>query len=292
MPVCVCWVSSGVSAHILIGGWSRPSLPAELYQLSSLISLWISNCHELRRLTDDIRDLENLRILAVNWCPQLTSLSPAIGGRKGLSLWFEEVALTSPPLEIVNQGIDAVRNYFESVDESKGLDYLYEAKMVLVGRGFSGKTSLVRKLTNPGYHLEENIRSTEGIAIDTWDMEMPLQKSNRFRFNIWDFGGQEKYDATHQFFITERTIYLFVTEARQESNFLDFDYWLNVVQMLGNNSPVIVVQNKIDLRKKSLPSKKYRAEFPNIIDFVDVSCADRYEKTVEKLKHTIQQAVT
>ena len=174
-------------------------------------------------------------------------------------------SLTVPPVQIAEQGIDAIRNYFDSVEETKDVHYLYEAKLVLVGRGFAGKTSLVRKLTIMDYDLEDEIKSTEGIAIDIWDLKMSLTKSEKFRFNIWDFAGQEKYDATHQFFITERTVYLFVTEARQESNYLDFDYWLNVVQMLGDNSPVIVVQNKIDLRKKSLPTAKYRSQFPNIV---------------------------
>ena len=35
----------------------------------------------------------------------------------------------------------------------------------LVGANGSGKTSLVRKLTRPDYHLEESIKSTEGIEI-------------------------------------------------------------------------------------------------------------------------------
>ena len=161
----------------------------------------------------------------------------------------------------------------------------------MVGRGFAGKTSLIKKLTIPDYQLEKVIKSTVGIDIKFWDLPIPLEKSDTFRFNIWDFGGQEKYDATHQFFITERTLYLFVTEARQESNYLDFDYWLNIVQMLGNDSPVIVVQNKIDDRQKQLPSQKYRLDFPNIIEFVDVSCKDGYEDTIAELIKQIKVGV-
>lgn len=55
---------------------------------------------------------------------------------------------------------------------------------------------------------------------------------------------------------------------------------------------MIVVQNKIDKRKKSLPTKKYRTQFPNIVDFVDVSCADGYEKTIAKLVRSVGQAVS
>ncbi len=267
-----------------------PEIPSTLFKLKSIELLFLYES-KFSFVPSGIGSMDHLRMLGIISCRKLRELPPELAQLPRLDeTWFGELALSSPPQEIADRGIDAIRNYFASLEEAKDVDYLYEAKMVLVGRGGAGKTSLVRKLTRPEYQLEE-IDSTEGIAIDTWDLKMPLEKSDRFRFNIWDFGGQEKYDATHQFFITERTVYLFVTEARQESNYLDFDYWLNIVQMLGNNSPVIVVQNKIDLRKKSLPTTKYSRLFPNIVAFADVSCADDQQDTIAKLRDFIQEAV-
>ena len=200
------------------------------------------------------------------------------------------VKLTTPPKEIYTQGLEAIRNYYTSLEETTETEYLCEAKMVLVGRGAVGKTSLVNTLTIPNYKLEEEQQSTEGIEIKYWDLDMPETKRGRFRYNIWDFGGQEKYDATHQFFITERSLYLFVTEARKESNFLDFDYWLNVVNLFGGNSPVIVVKNKVDERNKQLPTKRYKERFENIFEFVDVSCAAGHEEKIEALIEEIKKA--
>ena len=219
--------------------------------------------NEFSFIPPDIQFLDHLVVLFIGRNDKLKELPPELVKIPHLiAADFPSNHLSSPPQEIAIQGIEAIRNYFASIQETTDVDYLYEAKMVLVGRGFAGKTSLVGKLTTPEYELEEEIPSTEGISIDSWELEMPLKNSEQFRFNIWDFGGQEKYDATHQFFITERTVYLFVTEARQESNYLDFDYWLNIVQMLGNNSPVIVVQNKIDKRNKSLPTTKVQKTVP------------------------------
>ncbi|WP_347242416.1 hypothetical protein [Nostoc sp. FACHB-888] len=33
-----------------------------------------------------------------------------------------------------------------------------------------------------------------------------MQNGREFRVNIWDFGGQEIYHATHQFFLTRRSL--------------------------------------------------------------------------------------
>jgi GTPase SAR1 family protein len=38
-----------------------------------------------------------------------------------------------------------------------------------------------------------------------------------FRVNIWDFGGQEIYHQTHQFFLTERSLYALVADTRTEN---------------------------------------------------------------------------
>ena len=46
-------------------------------------------------------------------------------------------------------------------------DYLYEIKLLLVGEGRVGKTSLVKSLTIPNYHLEDE-QTTEGIDIEKW----------------------------------------------------------------------------------------------------------------------------
>nr|WP_225894080.1 hypothetical protein [Atlanticothrix silvestris] len=63
-----------------------------------------------------------------------------------------------------------------------------------------------------------------------------------FRVNIWDFGGQEIYHQTHQFFLSKRSLYALVADTRKENT--DFYWWLNVVELLSDNSPVIIIKNE------------------------------------------------
>lgn len=198
---------------------------------------------------------------------------------------------TIPSLILNNCDPKEILNYLDSLALSGEVDYLYESKLVLVGRGFTGKTSLANKLTLPNYKLQNDLTSTEGIEIKKWEFYEETNKK-KYTLNLWDFAGQEKYDATHQFFITERSIYIFVTQARQESNYLDFDYWINIIQLLSKESPIIVVQNKIDEREKKLPKIKYKEQYPFIVDFCNVSCADGYENTISDLKKIIAKALT
>ena len=163
--------------------------------------LCLFNC-KLREIPREILTLKNLKILYLeeNKIEKVSAKLVTIPSL--LELNFGRNPIVNIPAEIIEQGLPSIRNYSSLLGTTNETAYLYEAKLVFVGRGFAGKTSLIRKLTIPDYKLEKNIKSTEGIDIKYWDLKIQLEKSAVFRFNIWDFGGQEKYDVTHQFFRT------------------------------------------------------------------------------------------
>lgn len=244
-------------------------------QISNLPE-WLANLQQLELL--DVRD--NL----------IKQVPTSIANLPNLQyLYLNDNPLDSPPPEIANRGLIAIRNYFRELEKSNEKDYLYEIKLLLVGEGRVGKTSLSKALTMPDYKLEDH-QSTEGIDIKSWIVpKEELGISKDFKINIWDFGGQEIYHTTHQFFLTKRSIYLLVTESRKEDRHEDFYYWLNVIRLLGGKSPVILVLNKCDQPTKDLPIKEYRRAFANIVDFSKISCQDEYRGTINSLKRKIKQ---
>lgn len=278
------------------------------------------------------------------WKVNLSLVDDAIkiylGNEKGI--FVANNPLEDPPIEIIKQGKEAIRNYFAEREENE--EYMAEVKLLIVGEERAGKTSLAKTLTIPGYVLEDE-HSTEGIDIHKWvipneeitshlakastgksqsDSMAPSQGygqedgspqnnlakgesengelggrkpsqgrafSKDLRLNIWDFGGQEIYHATHQFFLTKRSIYLFLTEARKEAKHDDLYYWLNIIGLLGGDSPVIVVLNKCDQPTQDLPISDYQRSFSRIVDYHKISCAKTYESTVDNLRQTIKRVV-
>lgn len=106
--------------------------------------------------------------------------------------------------------------------------------------------------------------STHGIDIHPWQFE--LDQGHHFQANIWDFGGQEIYHATHQFFLTQRSLYILVVDERKEDN--DFDYWLNIIELLGKDSPVIIFQNEKSDRLRKIDERGLRGRFPNLKEII------------------------
>ena len=185
--------------------------------------------------------------------------------------------LETPPIEIVKSGTEAVLNYFKEL--KKASVRLLQCKLLIVGNGEVGKTTLMNKLLDPNFHVVPGIEdTTRGIHIQPWELEVPFTETDgnmspeTVTLHFWDFGGQEIYHATHQFFLTKRSLYILVWEARKDEEIRSFDYWLNVVKLLGSGSPVLIVLNKADIRIKPIDEASILKKFPEIKAFLHVSC--------------------
>jgi len=157
---------------------------------------------------------------------------------------------------------------------------LNEVKVLLVGEGGVGKTSLVKRLM--GQPCDPGEKMTEGILVEQW--YVPLGNES-LRLNIWDFGGQEIMHATHQFFLTRRSLYLVVIDARTGERGLD--YWLQIVRSYGGDSPIFVVINKDEIRHIELNTVALRKKYPNICAIIPTSCADETHLGIEQLRQAI-----
>ncbi|MEE7625001.1 COR domain-containing protein [Methylobacter sp. Wu8] len=183
----------------------------------------------------------------------------------------ENCPLTNPPVAIVQQGNDAILNYFKE-KQSQGTDHIYEAKLLLVGEGGAGKTSLLRRLYHPQLPLPEENETTKGIAIHRHEFEVSdarYPNGRTFRLNVWDFGGQEIYHATHQFFLTQRSLYVLLDDTRKDHKTLvdeGFKYWLEAVDLLSSHSPVLIFQNEKGGRSKQIDLAGIKGGFDNVKD--------------------------
>lgn len=157
-----------------------------------------------------------------------------------------------------------ILDYYFATRDPNETQTLYEAKLLIVGEGGCGKTSLANKLINPDYDLKPETEdiSTEGIDILDWEFTGTNGKD--YKIHIWDFGGQEIYHQTHQFFLTDRACYLLVADDRKENT--DHYYWLQSIQLLGKDSPIHLIQNERGDRTCTLNTNQLRGEFETLRD--------------------------
>ena len=260
------------------------SLPPEISQLSNLTTLSLYN-NQLSSLPSEISQLSNFTELNLD-NNQLSSLPPEISQLSSLTTLslFDNPQLTSPPPEIVKQGTQAILNYLRKRLEGSQRQWI--SKLLVVGEGGVGKTCLLRALRGKEFDTQES--TTHGIEIKSLQLTHPTETNVTMQLNTWDFGGQEIYHATHQFFLTNRSLFLLAWNARLGFEQGKLYYWLDTIKALAPESPILLVATHIDERDADLPLAELRRKYPQIIEHCKIS--SKISLGVEELRQAIAEA--
>jgi len=227
-------------------------LPDSIGNLQLLITLDL-NDNQLTHLPETIRNLTQLKRLFLHGNDDLGIPKEILG-----PTWLETIKEDTNISAAL--AADILRFYFRTFEEvTRSLN---EAKIILVGQGAVGKSSLVKRLVYGGFDEAEPM--TEGIDIVPWTLALDDDKGP-VQLNIWDFGGQEIMHATHQFFLTQRSLYLLVLDARKGANESNIQYWLEVIQSYAGGSPVIIVVNKSDEHAMPLDERRLQIDYKDIL---------------------------
>ena len=294
-------------------------LPNMLGNLSQLKSLHV-NHNRLTRLPDWMDNLSQLQRLDVSF-NLLTSLPDSLGnltqlqeldvGRNVLTTlpdWIgnlrslKQVRIAENPLNLPDEMIPNVFEEFRDVYVHvrqrtltflrqlwQGKRTINEAKVILVGQGDVGKTSLVKRLRDDTFDPHEP--KTSGIAIQPWPIAL---NKEQIQLNLWDFGGQEIMHATHQFFLTKRSLYLLVLDSRQDERANRLEYWLKIIESVAADAPMIIVGNQSDQHPLDLDERGLRLKYPQIKAIIATSCVtgagiaalrEQIEREIGAMKH-------
>ena len=150
--------------------------------------------------------------------------------------------------------------YLRSLDDAAPQ---YEAKLLLVGEGEVGKSSLITALERGVFDKDRD--STHGIEVRPLCFDHPTLNVEML-LNAWDFGGQEVYRITHQFFFTRRAIYLVVWKPRQGQDENAIEEWCRRIQLrVGDDAKILVVATHATQRVPELDYPLLRAKFGDML---------------------------
>ncbi|KAL0808287.1 hypothetical protein ABMA28_012782 [Loxostege sticticalis] len=225
------------------------------------------SCNLLRAVPPAIHELSSLSVLNISGNKEITELPPQMGLLSRLwNLNAHGCSLQEPLRSMVRGGryksADVV-GYLKSVlQEARPYANI---KLMLVGLQGIGKTSLLECLRQesaihhrrkPTDHWAKRMGnktprrgniSTVGVDIGTWVYEKHRSTRGPVTFRTWDFGGQQEYYATHQYFLSRRSLYLVVWKATDGRNGLAGAIeWLRSIQARAPGSPVIMVATHYD----------------------------------------------
>jgi len=184
----------------------------------------------------------------------------------GVVLDITENPFRQIPPEIVEQGQEAILVYLQ--ERLDGSEPQWASKLLVVGQGGVGKTCLLRALRGEEFQKQD---TTRGIETDRFMLAHPTEAGVTMQLNTWDFAGQEINHATHQFFLTNRSLFLLAWNARMGYEQCKLYYWLDTIQANAPDSPVLLVATHIDQRDADLPLSDLKRKYPQIVGQWEIS---------------------
>jgi Leucine-rich repeat (LRR) protein len=267
-------------------------LPEWLWELPQLDTLGLT-ANPLGVLPDHIGRAVRLRRLALARCG-LSELPDSIGDLKGLTMLFvvdnhlrdlpdtagqlsDQVSidlggnpLTALPPEVISAGTPTLLAFLR--ERARASVPQWSSKIVVVGEGRAGKTSLLKAVRKETFDPQES--STHGLNVDSLRLPHPDPAHAGVTMNLatWDFGGQEIYHATHQFFLTDRSLFVLVWDAQVGWEVSKLYYWLDMIKARAPRAPVVLVATHLGPRPAELPLAELQKAYPGLI--VDSLAAD------------------
>ncbi|XP_078600268.1 uncharacterized protein LOC144875240 [Branchiostoma floridae x Branchiostoma japonicum] len=244
-------------------------LPEQLFALESLEELHM-RYQALRRVPAEVKRLEKLKQLSLQHNPKLETLAAELGGLQLKGLQISNCpTLRTPPREIVSRGFSAVMAYLARL--LSGSVECKRTKLMFVGLGGAGKTSLMRALMSGNYVTPATVGEaiTDGIDIKTWEIK---QGASKLSFSVWDFAGQTVYYNTHQFFLSNRAVYMLIWNTRLGHEHAGLDFWLSSIECHAPKAPIFVIGTHADqVTKSELPMEELSRRYSQIKGYFCVS---------------------
>ncbi|XP_050400370.2 uncharacterized protein LOC126817438 [Patella vulgata] len=243
--------------------------PTELLDLPKLSYLGLQ-FQGFISIPEQIENLISLTTLNVSHNPNLLSIPAQLGNLPLKRLEMDGCpSLKTPPKEIRAKGFATTFAYLRRL--LSGSTECMRTKLMLVGLGGAGKTSLVKALLSDDGRTKLTVGEdiTDGIDICPWKVKT---EEGELTFSVWDFAGQTVYYNTHQFFLSDRAVYLLLWNIRLGHEHAGLDFWLSSISVHAPKAPIFIVGTHADqVAKIELPTKAMLERYPQIAGFHYIS---------------------
>jgi internalin A len=289
-----------------------------LQSLPALVYLNLSECIGVTDLTP-LRNIPTLTRLDLTDCTPVKHFQPIqslLDRLHTLILYgchFEDLPVHLCGNDREENVAELVRSHYDAM-QIHGIEQDTECKLLIIGNGSAGKTSLVRYVLGEAPQIGE--QSTHGIRFRAWETDILLDQNASpvlIRVNVWDFGGQDLHHKTHRLFFQSGAVYLLLwdpweTERRTTSDvewYSDtkhrLQYWVDQIVSVDSDARILIVRSKADL-DGDRNDPDWHAELPRYrkaiadgrIDFVRLSTFKRdprWKEGPKKLRSWIKQEI-
>ncbi|CAB3992636.1 ras-related Rab-24-like [Paramuricea clavata] len=147
-----------------------------------------------------------------------------------------------------------------------------DAKVVLLGKEYSGKTCLVERYLHDRFNKDIPYQNTIGAAFGA-KREVIDDKS--LTLGIWDTAGSERYEAMSRIYYRGAMAAIICYDLTDSSSFDKVKFWVNELRTHEKNCAIFLCGTKLDITKQD--KRKRQVDYHSTTDYADEIHAKVFE---------------
>ncbi len=135
-------------------------------------------------------------------------------------------------------------------------DYDFMFKLLLIGDGAVGKTSLARRFLSGLFATDTQLT----VGADFYTKRIVLGET-RVMIQIWDFGGEERFRSLLPGYCNGAAGAIFLFDVTNPPTLYHYEEWVDVMKKHAKGIPVLAVGTKIDLTEARKVTREEAEEY-------------------------------
>ncbi|KAL0230806.1 hypothetical protein PCE1_004361 [Barthelona sp. PCE] len=160
-------------------------------------------------------------------------------------------------------------------------------KLVLVGDGGVGKTTLVKR--HKTGHFEKRYLPTTGVTISPLDFTTNYGK---IIFDVWDTAGQEKFGGLRDGYYLKADCAIIMFDLTSKATYQRVGHWYdNITRIVGDDLDMVLVGNKTEVTDRRVKNRDISFHRRYSMKYIPISAKTgfQYEKPFEVLMRKVTE---
>lgn len=153
-------------------------------------------------------------------------------------------------------------------------------KVVLLGEGRVGKTSILLRYTKGEY----NDRQTSTLQASYLDKKVSLGGGRTAQLSVWDTAGQERFHALGPIYYRDADGALLVYDITDAESYNKVKKWVKELRkIVGNDISIAIAGNKIDLEKNRSVNEEEAKEYAASVGAIHFHTSAKANKGLDEV---------
>jgi len=162
-----------------------------------------------------------------------------------------------------------------------------DLKIVLLGKEFSGKTSLVERFLNDRYAGDNRYQNTIGAAYGAKTIRL---EGRDLVLGVWDTAGSERYESMSRMYYRNAKAAIVCYSVNDEDSWDKLKFWISELQIQEPSCTIYICATKLDVIGGN--NKLRKVDYHNTLDYAEEVKATVFEtssKTGENISDLFMQ---